>query len=326
MKIENILKEITPELRKREIEKINKTKLSKNLQNWVDEYENIGGKRNKFIWKWLYVVNEDWIYLPIQMKYHSSLVEIKTLCNMFIVLLDDISIEKGKKGLLIKLLEIPLEEKHLKIIKLTREEQRYLKFTQKLWNYICKIVKQYPHYNELKSIYNFDIYQFLNTIRYTNLIYENPNLINTTEYWLYLSYKMQIVVDFDLDLMCCKDANFKNLGIERQIVLCMQEISRIDNWLITWKREIAENDFSSLVIAYSLESNIVNFKDFKNIDKMVKKIDSFSVESYLFRKEWLTRYEKLSKLSKKSKLINTEEILEKAKFLVFMHLVNQDYI
>ena len=326
MIIEKILKQLTPERVKKEVEAVKGVKLPPELQKWVDKYNKVG-ERPEFIWKWLYKVNKIWIYFPIQVKYSRSLITVKTLYNMFIVLLDDVAETRGKEKLLNELLKIPFKKESIKVIRLKQKEERYLEFTQRVWRYIQKTVQQYPRYKRIKDYFDYDTAQFINAVKYAYLVYKNPYFVNSTECWLYIPHSMQILIDFDLDLMCSAKFDFEDLGRARKTVLCLQEMGRIGNWLTTWERELKENDFTSVVIAYSLENKIITFKSLlsRNKNRSIEKIKNSPTENFLLKKGWENRYKALNELSKKSKIINTKEILKRAKYLIFMHLLSRGW-
>lgn len=324
--VTGVLKQLTPERIEKEIEKVKKVELPMELKKWIKEYEKIGGHRNEFIWKWLYSINKIWIFSPVQIKYRDSLAMIKTLCNMFIILVDDISVRNNKEELLNELLGIPFKKKHARITRLIKKDLDYLFFAQKIWYYVKVTIEQYPKYSILDNIFYYDTEQFLNSVKYTHLIHKNPSLINIIEYWFYLCYKMQVIFNFDLDLMCCDSTyDFKNLGKEREIILHLQKTGRINNWLTTWEREVKEGDFSNIIVAYALDNRIIEIKDLKDKNKVIKQIKNFGLEKKLLI-EWIKRYEKMYRLSKKSNLKNNKEIFIKAKYFLFMHLVGKGHI
>ena len=176
-KIKQILRQITPERKKKEIKAIRKTKLSSELQKWVKEYEKVG-ERDEFIWKWLYVVNKVFVCPSVFRKYHKSLTETKFLFNMFIVLIDDISEKKDSKFFLGELLKVPFRREEIKFVKLNKKEIIYLEFTRKLWKQIERNVKKYPRYNKSKEVFNYDIVQLLNAVEFGHLVCKHYHLIN----------------------------------------------------------------------------------------------------------------------------------------------------
>ncbi len=325
MVINNILKQLTPERIKEEVEAVQDVELPVDLQGWVEEF-NAVGDRPDFIWRWLYKMNKVWFYSSIQQKY-SSLPKIKTLYDMFIVLLDDVAETKGREKLLDELLKVPFREKTIQTVRLDKTDKQYLEFTLKVWHYIKKEIRKFPQHKKIEVFFNYDTAQFLNAVNYAYLVFKYPYFVNTKECWLYLPHSMQILIDFDLDLMCHNKINFEDLGKARKAVLCLQEMGRIGNWLTTWEREMEEGDYTSAVIPYALEHKITSLKELQGKDKkkVIEKIKASGVEDYFLEKKWEERYKKLDKLSKETKLINNKKILEGARLLIFMHFISRGW-
>ena len=329
MKIEQILKKITPKETNRQIENIKKIKLPKELQKWVIDYEKIGGERDIFIWKWLYIMDNKIVYSKVNKKYHKSLIKTKFLFEMFIILLDDVSEKKGDHRLLDELLCVPSGKKKIKSCRLKKKEEEYLQFTIKVWNEIRCIIKKYPHYKESKDIFNYDVDQLLNSIRYANLLYNNNCLINEEEFWMYLPWSMQIVISYDIDLMCISKFSDDDLRIFREIILLAQKMGRIGNWISTWERELREGDFSSCVFPYALRYNIFTLKELENknnINLILAKIKDLEAEKYLL-KRWDEYYEEINRISKFSNanFIDIKGILNTFEYLIFMHMISRGF-
>ena len=320
--ITRILKQLTSERIKKELREVQKTKLPPELQRWVREYEKIG-ERNDFVFKWCYKINTKWFLIDVPMRHHQSLIKVKTLFNIFIVLLDDISEKREKGKLLNELLKIPFNEECIVLQKLSQKEKQYLRFSTKVWHQIEKEIKQYPQYQKIKDIFELDVFQFLNAVRYGFFISKNPYLMNEIEYWTYFPQSMQIIIDVDLDLMCTSKFDFREIGKFREIILYTQRMARVGNWITTWEREAKNNDFTSQVFPYTLTNNIISVEELRNRnkDKMIEKIKISSAENYLL-KQWEKYYKKNKKMDIKIKTINIKKILQKFEHLLFMHLIS----
>jgi len=327
--ISRILKQLTPERIKKEIEQIQKIKLPAELQKWVKEYEKVG-ERDDFIWKWLYKMNEVSLFFKISKRYRFSLVKVKTLFNMFIILLDDIS-ERNQEILLENLLRVPFQRNYIKFKNLSIEEKQYLKFTLAVWKGIETIIKNFPNYTKYKEIFCYDVSQFLNEVKYAYLIYKHSFLMNELEYWTYFPQGMQIIIDFDLDLMCLSKSKFENLGVLREIILILQKMARIGNWLSTWEREAKYGDFTAGVFPYAVKQHIIGPLDLLKTNKleskkeeMINKIKASDAEKYLLRK-WEKYYRLVDRTGRNLKFINSNEILKKFEYLLYMHLLSRGY-
>ncbi|MCD6178001.1 hypothetical protein J7K03_01920 [bacterium] len=322
--VNRILKRLTPERIQKEIKTIQRIKLPFELEKWVKEYEKVGS-RDDFFWKWLYRANQVVTLPGISSKYIESLRRVKTLFNMFLALLDDIADESLNKKLLEQLLRVPFEEENIDRSKLNHSEREYLDFTNRLFRYIEKRIKKYPRYQEIKDVFEFDVRQLLNSMRYSYLVNVQPYIINRTEYWMYCSHNMQAMIDLTLDLMCFLKFPLRNLGRFREIAWQAQRMARIGNWISTWEREINKDDLTSGVIAYAIEKGFVNPASI-HLEKtaLIRKIKSSNIENY-FLKEWENSYQEIRKLGKKMSVIDIQNFLKRLEKLLLMHLMSRGY-
>jgi len=323
MVIKKILKQLTPEKVKKELKLIQRVKLPSELQKWVKEYEKVG-ERDEFLWKWMYEAVQINTASCVEKKYQKSEQEIKFLIIMFILLLDDVVDKTKNKKLLDELLKIPLEKIYIKFDKLKQNEKKYFKFARKVWNYIRKKIKKYPKYKEFIDIFEYDIAQTLNAMKYEYFINKNYPLINKTECWLYSPHTMQSLVSCTIDLMCSPEFDVRELGKLRKVAWLAQKMARIGNWVSTWKREIKEKDFTSGVFVYAIDSDILPLDDLKKKDEkdMIKKIKNSKIEDKLLE-EWGEYYKEIKNLNKKIKSVNVQKILSGSEKFLILHLINR---
>ncbi len=329
MIIEKILKQLTPERVKKEVEAVQKLKLPPELQKWVKEYEKVG-ERKEFIWKWTYFM---WQYLTlptVTKKYRKSLCITKTSSIILNVLIDDVGDKLKNKNLLEEVWRICFEEKRYKrekevsfgFSKFSKKEKLYLNLIRKIWNSLNNSIKKYPRYREFKELFFYDYKQFFNSVRYGYLINKNLSFINLDEYQVYFPHNMQAMVGLDLDLMCSPNFKVEKVGCLRKVFILAQQMGRIGNAITTWKREIDEQDFTSDVFAFAIEKKVILLKDLskEKKDKIITKIQSSSIRT-CFLKEWENRYNKIKiiKISKKIK----KKLLSGLEKLIFMHLISE---
>lgn len=323
MKVEEILKGITPEVKKREIEKIQKVELPAELQKWVKEYEKVG-ERDEFFWKFIYEINQIIEPFKIPDKYCNS--DVKFLIIIFIILVDDIADKTKNEKLLNEIIKVPHNKISTINIQFNKKEKKYLRFAIKLWNYIERMIKKYPRYNEFKIVLDYDIKQTLNAMNYTYLINNNPHLINKVEYWLYSPHSLQGMIDCTLDLMCCSKFDINESSKVREIFWNAQKMARISNCLSSWKKELISGDFSSSVVVYFLSSNSANIGKLikKNRQSIIGEINRSGIENELL-KEWQKCYDDVDFLCGRVKLIKSRDFLLQLEKFLLMHIAVEKY-
>jgi hypothetical protein len=333
MAIERILKQLTPDRTKKEVGAIQNTKLPAKLQEWTKAYHTVG-RRPEFLWKWAYRVGQLIIFPGVPSKYHQSLIETKFFLIMFIVLLDDAADNMQNRKLLDEILKVPFRADFIDLNRLNKEERKYLKFTEKVWQAIAENLKNYPYYKKLQPIISYDFEQILNGMNYAYLVNRNHYLINEDEFRIYLSYNTPATISYMIDLTCLPNLKMEFLGLIRSIAWRAQIMTRIANWVATWEREVRENDFTSGVFAYALRNNAISFELLqnskeKNIYKIINKIKKSKAEAY-FLKEWEKLYNEINSLvkilNKKDKSLNAPRLLQTIKKLTLLHLINKKFI
>lgn len=325
MVINRILKQLTPERVKKEIEAIQKVKIPPELQEWVKEYEKVG-ERNEFIWKWLYKIIPIITLPSVSEKYKNSLIYNKFLLSMTVFLLDDIVDKKKNKKLFDKLLKVFFEKKYIKLSQFNKTEKKYAIFLMKIWYYVIRKMKKYPRFKEFKDIFDYDMTQIVNAMKYAYLVNENLYLINKTEYWLYFPNSMQGMVYSIFDLMCSPKFDLREFSITRKIVYQAQNMIRIGNWISSWERELIERDFTSGVFAYAIDLNIFTIRDLKENEriKIIKKIEESKIEKKLLEK-WEQYYYEIRKISKEIKTIEIKKLLSGLESLLTLELITKHY-
>ena len=223
-------------------------------------------ERNPFLWKWC-LKGAILTTLPcIDRSYFRSVVDTKLIGFMFAVLADDISDEMQDPAMLNEACKIPMYQETVDFRGLDRHRREYLQTTLEIWNVIMLRVQQYPRYKEFADTLLFDYLQYLNALRYSYLINQNPYLLNMAEHDLYQHHNMHIMISSTIDLMCSPHFDRNELGLLREVVLKAQQMGRIGNMITTWEREIKDRDFSSGIYPYLIKQGIVTCHELRYED------------------------------------------------------------
>lgn len=323
--ISRILKQLTPERIRKEIEVIQRVKLPPELQKWVKEYEKVG-ERNEFLWKWIYKISEVTHLSCISKKYAKSLRNIKFFISMLIILLDDVADKIKNKKLLNGFSKILFKQTYIIYNQLNLKEKNYIELAIKLWGDIIERIKKYPRFNEFENTFKDELVQIFNGMKFAYLVHKKPHLINKRNYWLYFPHSMQVIMYSTFDLMCSPKFDFQELKQLKEILLQAQKMARIGNWTITWEKEIKENDYTSGVFAYGMDEKIITPNDLKKENKLeiIKRIKSSNIENELL-KEWEESCYEIKLLNEKIKSVNIKRLLSALEKLLILELSSKYY-
>ncbi len=102
-------------------------------------------------------------------------------------------------------------------------------------------------------------------------------------------------------------------------------MARIGNWLTTWEREVKEQDFTSILIPYSLRKSIISKEDVTSsrIEDLIVKIKNSDARKEIL-KEWENLYKEADKKGKRISSIDNDFILGKFEYLLTMHFITEN--
>lgn len=299
--------------KKKHLDAIRRVKLPAELSQLIEEYEKSGGKRSRMLWKWSwYVRNSGIILSSVAKKYFRPVSKARLALTIFITILDDVADNWKNEDLLREITKIPLQIECLNHKEFNSREKTYLDFTVSLWEYIVNKISDFPRFEEFKRMFLYDLRQSYDSLYYSYLINENPELLSLDRMITRESSNMISFVYTDIELMASPNFDRKDLGYLRKIVNHSQKMIKIGNWLGTWKRELKEEDISSGLIAYAVENNIVSKEELKNLNntnEIIKKIENSNAEKFLI-KRWKEEYDKIKTMKEKIKSIETTAYLE----------------
>jgi hypothetical protein len=324
--ITRILKQLTPERIKKEIKNVQDAKLPPELHKWIREYKKVG-ERNDFLWKWIFRGTKIFTDDRGNKKYLNDLLNVKLLLFVLDTFLDDIADKYKNKRLLNEALKVPFAQKYIEFNKLNSREKKDLHFTITIWGQIQKIIKTFPRFKEFKDVFDYDVLQLLNTLKYSYLVHKNNYLYNSNEAWTYLPHSMQVITNITLELMCSLNFKLEELGKLRKVAWYAQRMSRIGNWVSTWEREIYEEDYTSGVYIYAIENKIIIPEELfnkKNSLRIIKRIRDSKIENKLLI-EWEKNYIEINKLSREIKSINIAKMLSSLEKIIAFHLSSRGY-
>ncbi len=308
---------------KKEISDIKSVELPDKLIRWVKDYEQVGA-RNDFVWKLFYKVSKVIDYIDIEDRFSESLLEIRFLMAILVVLIDDCADQSRDEKLLDILSEIITHDELRDLVFPSVKKQYFLDFTVKVYRRIRALLKDAPQYHQLINIFLFDVRQMVGAMEYSSLINKNLFLLNKTEYWIHSPQTMQFAISGSVDMMFVSLLDYSEVGEARKILWLAQKMARIGNCLNTWERELKNNDFTSGVFAYAIDSRIMTYQDLdkKNFRTVIKKITDSKIADTMLS-EWEDCRQQI--ISSDIKIISTKKLLNYLELLLTMEKISKDY-
>jgi hypothetical protein len=118
-----------------------------------------------------------------------------------------------------------------------------------IWDEVLGDLKRLVNYQILANVFQFDLVQFYNANRYSELITDQPFLSNVAENRNYAPHNMGIILVGTVDLMASPNFSINELGQIRAFLYQAQVLARLMNVLTTYERELSQGDLTSEVAA-----------------------------------------------------------------------------
>ena len=178
------------------LEKVSRFEFSKNVREFIGEYEKIFSKRDKFIWKWLGVIfKETGVTLStVDENLFDSLIEDKIILSMIDCIIDDTA-EYHKDAELLNEMFVILDDRDTSR-NIGKNEK--LIFLKKLWDFLILKLSNYPRFEEFIDIFMYDFQQLINCVRFSTVVNNNLEILNLIEMETYDCHNMIVFLLNDI--------------------------------------------------------------------------------------------------------------------------------
>ncbi len=215
------------------------------VRRWIAEYDSVG-KRGLYLWRWCLHGIELTTFPDVAATLRTHVHETKLLSVILCVLFDDVADCRGRPEFLDGLIQAVTGDGTTEF-ELSEPEARHLDVTCRLWREYESRLRKYPRHREFGRLLKFDLSQFFSAMRYAHLVNGHPGLLNRTEHDVYTPHNMLMVSFSTIDLMGIPTFDASELGCVREAMWHAQAMGRIGNVVSTWRREMNEEDYSSVM-------------------------------------------------------------------------------
>ncbi|MCA8998433.1 MAG: hypothetical protein KDA80_15655 [Planctomycetaceae bacterium] len=300
------------------------------VRRWIATYNRVG-ERDTYLWQWCLHGIELTTLPCVSLELRDDLYDTKLLSVILCVLFDDVADQTRDAAWLEDLLKevqgvpciangVPSPASHSSADR-PREIREHVEVTRALWQEYEQRVAALPRYPLLKSVWRFDLDQFLTAMKYAQLVNLMPELMNPTEHDVYTPHNMLMVSFGTLDFMASPEIDIDDRGAIREALWHVQAMGRIGNILSTWKRELRELDRSNGLISRAVSDGVLSLGDLRELtpSQLEDKLKRSDYEARLTEK-W-HRHRRLShRCVQRVKSLDLTEVLQAHDRFLEMHL------
>jgi len=263
------------------------------LADLVQRYDEEIGCRTEYVWKWFHKLCPHFRLSSVPEEYSDTVRELKTLLTVYATLVDDLVEDLNDQATFEQAVNIPFDHRHVDLDR-GDVDSDYLGYTQDVWGMVETELMNAPRHSEFTEIFDYDLRQVVNAIRYALVVNRHPDVANVTEAYAFDSYNMVVFPYTDIDLMYSPSFDRGEFAELRELVWRTQRMARIGNWVSTWEREIHEGDLSSGVVAQAATDDVVSLAELQVVQEtpvpsvcnpVCEQIDAANVER-TFREDW----------------------------------------
>ncbi len=317
---------VAPELARIDRQAVWRKSFRSDVRRWIGAYDSVG-QRDGYLWQWCLHGIELTTLPCVTPVWKERLCDTKLLSVILCVLFDDVADCGERAEWLTSLLELcgqaPISRGNRVTTgaALSPYEQQHRDVVAQLWREYEERVSALPHVEELEPVWRFDLNQFFNAMRYGHLANRFPALLNSTEHDVYSPHNMLMVSFSTLDLMGSPPVPEAELGALREAVWHAQAMGRVGNVLSTWRREIADRDFTGGIFSRALQSGGVTLAELQQLSakELEVRIRQSGQEAVLLEK-WDRHRRCFTEAAQRVPSIDMAELLEGHYRFLEMHL------
>jgi len=296
------------------------------VREFADEYDRVVGERDRFLWKWIHNLFDEFTLSSVARDAMDAARERKTLLTILVTTLDDLAEREGGDAAFGRAQQVPFGSVDTAG---DAAERRVVSFLAELWAEIESGLQAAPRYAEFAGLFEYDLRQTINAMEYSRVLNDNPAMANRAEAERYDAYNMAMFPYACVDLMYSPTFDRTELGALRSLLCDLQQMARIGNWLTTWERELGEGDFSSGIAVCAIRRGVITPAEVANADEatvaaLVDRIKSHGIESE-FTREWQIRHKSVRKRTTGLTSVDGDAIVDGLESVMTHHLASDGY-
>lgn len=242
---------------------------------------------------------------------------LKCLASFISVVLDDIC-DLGRDRAVFDKCVLALEGK------IDPDKVELCQFIADTWSVVQSTIQQAPNYLLLKNLLEEAYEEWIRSFRYSLWLQESFRLDEKWEKRLEgIAHTSLLYLAGLIDLLYVPNLSIHQASSAAQVFLRTQKMVQLANWGTTWRRELAQRDFTSGIFSMALENGWIEINDLENesLDKIWQKIQKSPAEDYLWNECKRLRVESLQ-IVKETHLPALEGYVDSLSPIMLLYIVS----
>jgi hypothetical protein len=238
------------------VQKLRDESIPAELQSLTEHYSEVTDDRDQLLWKWLWHVLPEFRLSCVPAELAGTARKAKFCFSVYMTLLDDVSERHRDRATFQAGRRIPFSDSVPGAGDPAVDSELFA-LLEHAWELTDRYMDAGPERASMAETFEFDFRQSLNTMDYNRLVNDDPALASPTGADLYDTHNMLLFPYVDIDLCFSPGFDSADLPTLRDVTWEAQRLVRIGNWVTTWERELAEDDYTSKVVVEALDRGIV---------------------------------------------------------------------
>ena len=308
------------------IQQLSSESIPAEIEPLVEHYASVTEDRDQLLWKWLWHVFPEFRLSSVPDRHARATRSAKFCFSVFMTVLDDVSERHRDRPTFNQARKIPFENGHHAGD--SRADPELIELMEHAWELTDEYLDQGPNRDRFKELSEFDLRQSINTMDYNRLINEGPELASPGGVDRYDTHNMLLFLYVDIDLMFSPMFDSSELATLRELTWDAQKLARIGNWVTTWERELAEDDYTSKVIVEAIDRGLVTQSELESetvLDQIIiDRIRNSSIERDLLC-SWNDIYGRLSNTDHELNSVDIDSFVDGMRYLLEIDVKAQGY-
>ena len=312
-----------------DMERVRNEPLPPVVTDLIDAYDDrLGYRDSRFLLKWLHVVFSFFTLSSVDEEYAEECRTARTLASLFVMLVDDLGERHDDEVTLTEAAKLPFPTESVDR-SVDGIDEDYMAVTEAVWAALEPRLRAAPRFEEVESLFQYDMRQVIHAIRYSALVNDHPEIANMSEVRALGAHNMMMLAYADIDIAFSPSFSRTELGDLRSLLLELQQMARIGNWVTTWERELDEGDVSAGVFVSAVENGILSAAELRTAandpdarEGVRERLTEAHVEEALIE-QWQQRCARLRADPPAIESVDVEDLIDGMERVMAYHLASR---